>query len=165
MRAESIIQRDAIIAALATAGINAFAETRDISRKITDNTVDLAYEGYSAVFDGFTIQVNEADFDRAKKIADDVVKKAHDSKSDAGLSEGSAMRRFYFCSLFAVMIPVIFHGLAIYHLVDGLRRGEKLHPVFATFSLILLSMTGGLIFYLISQNDILSVLRKFAEAL
>jgi hypothetical protein len=165
MQAESIIQRDAVMSALAAAGINAFAEQRDISRKIADTTVDLAYEGYSAVFDGFTIQVNEADYDAAKEIADEVVRVAHAAKPDVGLSEGGALRRFYFCSLFSIMIPGLFHGLAIYHLADGLRKGEKLHPLFAAFSLFILAGTALFAFWLVNQTNLLDILRSWAELL
>lgn len=165
MQAESIIQRDAVISALSAAGINAFAETRDISRKITDTTVDLAYEGYSAVFDGFAIQVNEADFDRAKKIADDVLEKARTAVPDKGLSEGSAMRRFYFCSLFTLIFPVLFHGLAIYHFVDGFRKGEKVHPIYTACSFVLMAVTGSAIFYLVVTTNLIDALRRMAESL
>ena len=165
MQAESIIQRDAVMSALQAAGINAFAENRDISRKIADTTVDLAYEGYSAVFDGFTIQVNEADFDQAKKIADEVVERARAAKPDASLSEGSAMRRFYFCSLFTLIFPVLFHGLAVFHFVDGIRKGERPHPVYAACSLGLMLITGSAVFYVVSTTNLIDALRSLAESL
>lgn len=165
MRAESIIQRDAVMSALNAAGINAFSENRDISRKIADTTVDLAYEGYSAVFDGFIIQVNEADYEQAKPIADGVLKKASEAKPDPGLSEGSAYRRFYFCSLFSIVMPGLFHGLAIYHLIDGIRRGEKPHFGFFAVSALMLIVTGAVVFHFLYSTNIMDVLRSLADLL
>lgn len=163
MRAESIIQRDAVMSALSAEGINAFAETRDISRKITDDTVDLAYEGYSAVFDGFTIQVNAVDFDRARAVAEGVLKRAQ--AVDRKMEEGSSLQRFYFCCLFSLFLPVVFHGLALYHLVRGLQRGEKPHPVYAAMSLVMFALTGVGAFYFLVTADLLEMLRSFADSL
>lgn len=163
MRAESIIQRDAILSALAAEGINAFSETRDISRKITDTTVDLSYEGYSAIFEGFTIQVNIADFDRARAVAEGVIKRAQ--SADRKMEEGSSLRRFYFCCLFTVFLPVIFHGLALYHLARGLQRREPPEPVYAAMSLVIFAVSGVAVFYFLSSVDLLEMLRSFADSL
>lgn len=165
MRAESIIQREAVISALAAQGINAFSEERDISRKIADSTVDLAYEGYSALFDGFTIHVDESDFERAQPIAESVLRAALAAPADKGLEEGSSMRKFYFCCLFSLMFPVLFHGLALYHFVRGLQRGERPHPVYGVFALLLFVLSGGLVLYLFTSTDWLAALASFAEKL
>jgi len=165
MRAESIIQRDAVMSALTAEGINAFAEEREISRKIADTTVDLAYEGYSAVFDGFTIQVNAADFDRAKAVADRVVARARAAPSDKTLEEGSSMRKFYFCCLFSVLIPVIFNGLAVYHFVRGLQKGERPSVVWGLMSLLLFSFSTALAFYFIFTADLVDTLRALSDSL
>ena len=93
VRAQSIIQRDAILAALSAAGIEAVAPPRDISRKIADTTMDLAYQGYSAIFDGFLIQVPAKDLARAGEIASVVIDQA--LRADSGLgAPDSYLRRF-----------------------------------------------------------------------
>src|SRR6185312_9224575 len=125
VKAESIIQRDAIMAALENAQIPAVTPPRDISRKIADTTVDLAYEGYSAVFDGFLIQVEEKDLERACAVAEEVVRAAR-SASSLATDEKSWMARFYFCSLFAMGFSVLMHVVALGCLVKALRRREPM---------------------------------------
>lgn len=141
VQAESIIQRDAILSALAQAGIEAFSAPRDISRKIADTTLDLAYEGYSAIFEGFAIQVSKDDFARAKEIVDQVLREARLNVVDDD-HQVNHMRRFYFCSLFTLTLPIVMHVFAIYHLIEGIKKGEKLRPLYIVFSIGILLFTG-----------------------
>lgn len=163
LQAESIIQRDAILSALKENGIEAISAPRDISRKIADSTVDLAYEGYSALFDGFAIQVAAQDFDRARQIADGILQKA-EAVEKASPPTGS-MRRFYFCCLFCVSMPVLFHGLALYHLLNGLKNGEKFHPIFGTMSLLVFLSTGIVVGWVLLSSDLSAILRSLAQML
>ena len=165
LHAESIIQRDAILSALKDQGIEAFSAPRDISRKIADNTVDLAYEGYSAIFEGFAIQVQESDYDRAKQIADQVLHQAEKVEAAAPQAPGGSLRRFYFCCLFSMSMPILFHGLALYHLYHGLKNGERIHPVFAAMSFLIFAITGGGALYLLMSKDLIEALRSLAEML
>jgi hypothetical protein len=142
VQAESIIQRDAILSALSHNGIEAFSGRRDISRKIADNTLDLAFEGYSAIFEGFAIQVAEEDFTRAKEIVDSVLREARVHVVDGEPKEDSHFRRFYFCALFTLTLPIVMHVFAIQHLIQGIKKGEELRPVYILFSMALLIFTG-----------------------
>ena len=58
-KADSIIERDALLAHLAENDIVAESPRRDISRKMTNNTIDLSYGEYSVFFDGFSIYVRD----------------------------------------------------------------------------------------------------------
>lgn len=151
VRAESIIQRDAILSAFAHAGIEAFSGRRDISRKIADNTLDLAFEGYSAVFEGFAIQVDEEDFERAKEIVDSVLRQARVQVVDGQQKEDSHLRRFYFCALFTLTVPLVMHVFAIHHLIRGIKKGEEVRPVYVMFSILLMIFTGVVGLYFVTD--------------
>lgn len=165
LKAESIIQRDAILAALRAQNIEPHSGPRDISRKIADTTVDLAFEGVSALFDGFAIYVDEREFDPALKIAEQTVKAAYKAKEDPQLAQGGSMRRFYFCCLFSFVIPGVFHGLALYHLYYGLKNRERFHPLYGTMSLLSFFFTGFFVAYMVAQTDMPTFLRSLADTL
>jgi hypothetical protein len=81
--AQSIIERDAIIAALTAQQIECISPERTISRKVTENTVDMAYGGYSAFFDGFQIMVAQKDAEKAKAIIQQIIQSAKEYESTA----------------------------------------------------------------------------------
>ncbi len=165
LRAESIIQRDAIIAALNAAKIEAHSAPRDMSRKIADDTVDLSLGGVSVMFDGFAIHVDEQYLEQAQKIAAHIVKSALKAKDDPILAKGESMRRFYFCCLFSIPMPILFHGLAAYHLIVGLKNGERPHPFYGTMSLIVFIGTLIFVIYMIPQSNLGDLFRRLADTL
>lgn len=165
VKAESIIQRDAILAALKSQGIEPQSAPRDISRKIADTTVDLSFEGFSAVFDGFAIYVDEEKLQEAEKIAKAIVRTAQKTKDDPGLAQGGSMRRFYFCCLFTITIPILFHGLALYHLYKGLRNKERFHPFYGSMASLVFVVTGVFILYVTLKTDLATFLRGLADTL
>ncbi len=165
IKAESIIQRDAILAALKSQGIEPHSAPRDISRKIADTTVDLSFEGFSALFDGFAIYVDEGELERAQKLTESLLKSAQKTKDDPGLAQGGSMRRFYFCCLFSITMPILFHGLALYHLYMGLRSKEKFHPFYGTMSALVFIATGLFIFYVVRETDFAAFFRRLADTL
>ena len=121
-KADSIVQRDALQARLAAARISSESPDRDMSRKIIDSTVDLSLEGYSALFDGFDIYVEEAD----TAAADRVVREFLSDVQSANLADQRPVphwQRFYFCSIFSFLFPILMPVLATYHLVKALRSG------------------------------------------
>jgi hypothetical protein len=119
-----MIQRDALRARLDSVQIHSESPNRDMSRKVTGTTVDLSLEGYSAMFDGFEIYVNENDVDAAKEVIERFVR----DERAAVMADTSPIpywRRFYFCSIFSTMFPVFLTMLASYHLLMALRRRLK----------------------------------------
>lgn len=124
-KADSIIQREALLNALYNAGIRAQSPPRDISRKVTSTTVDLSFEGYSSFFDGFAIQVQDHEEHQAKEVIQKFLRETNVSLA----SEKPPVRylqSFYFCSLFSLMIPILLQALALIYLYKGLRNNEKL---------------------------------------
>jgi hypothetical protein len=138
--APSIIERDALLNELEDSGIEALGEIRDVSRKLANSTVDLAYEGYSALMGGFTISVAEADAVQAKKIIQDFLARIKIS-GDLPL-EKSSLHKFYASSIYSVFLPAVFHASGIYYLVHGLKKGEKIRPIFFLGSILLFLLSG-----------------------
>ncbi len=129
IRAESIIQRDAILAALRAAGLDPISPPRDISRKIADTTVDFSYQGYSAMFDGFVIRVPESQLEQAQSITRQVLTQAQQSDDNSEISATHNINRFYFCCLFSLGLPLIMHLLAIHHLRKALAAKEPMNRI------------------------------------
>ncbi len=137
IRAESLIQRDALINALREQGIEAVTGERDISRKYADETVDLAYGGISAVFEGFSIWVPEAELSRAQGIVAEVMESVRSASSAEPLPPESHMRRFFFCTLMSIVFPVVMNILALGHLIRGLRAGESIKWWMLVFGILI----------------------------
>lgn len=165
LKAESIIQRDAILAALKSANIEAHSAPRDISRKITDTTVDLGMDFVSVTFDGFSIYVDEKDLAEAQKTANSIVKTAMRAKDDPVLARGESMRKFYFCCVFSLMMPFLFHGLAAYHLYYGLKNGERMHWFYGTVSLIIFLGSIAILGHILWTANLEEFFHKLAETL
>lgn len=125
LRAESIIQRDALLAALHAEGLHAISPSSDLSRKVTDSTVDLAYGGYSAMFEGFAIQVPENEFEQADAVVKQVLARAQKFEVPDSEVTNRNIVKFYFCCLFSTAAPILMHALALYHLRNAIRLGEK----------------------------------------
>lgn len=150
-KADSIIQRDALLSALHNNGITAQSPPRDLSRKFTDTTVDISYEGYSVFFDGFDIQVPDQDLEKAQEIISQFLR-----QTNVGLAQEKTppryLQKFYFCSLFSGVLPILFHILALYYLFLGLKSGEKLSFGKTLFS-VLFQLAGiGLIYLSVRSN-------------
>ncbi len=67
-RSQNIIERDAFLNQLAPEGIQAVGKNRVLGRKTTHSTVDLAYQGYSSMMDGFAISVLVSRADAAQAV-------------------------------------------------------------------------------------------------
>jgi hypothetical protein len=144
LRAESIIQRDAILAALDDVDCDYVVVPRDISRKMFDGSVDLAYGGVSAVFDGFPIMVRAKDLDRARAVAKRVLDSADAleadlAKSDTGMKSTPRPRRrepsvspyfnrYYRCALYSLIVPGVFHLVGFWSLLRAIQNREIYQP-------------------------------------
>lgn len=136
-KAASIIERDALLNALNQEGIEGKTSQRDISRKITSTMVDLAYEGYSAVFDGFPIFVRGEDKDGARKIIESFFLEITRSESENLRKKPRHLNRFYFCALYSLLFPVIFHVYGFHHLKEGLKAKEHIQWIYFVASIVL----------------------------
>lgn len=120
-KAKSIIERDALRARLHGAAIASDSPERTMSRKVTNDTVDLSLGGYSVFFDGFPVLVPEEDLERARVVLEDFQREMRAVESAPALHWGRA----YSCAIFSIMIPVIFNVLAVYHVWRAWRSGER----------------------------------------
>lgn len=137
MKAQSIIQRDSILAELEIHNIQAITTPRDMSRKVTENTVDLSLSGYSVFFDGFSIYVQEEDKAKADEIISRFLKETSNTKVEP-TDEVPHLRRFFFCSIFSLMVPVIMNIYAAYHLYMAFKKHEPIkNPIQFVIGLLL----------------------------
>ncbi len=126
LKAQSMIQREAILAALAEGNIETATSPRDMSRKVADDTVDLALEGYSVFFDGFPIYVREKDVPAAQDIVNRLMAQAEMAGREKPLEEESPhFRKFFFCTLFTFIVPGVLHVAGMYHLYMAFKNGER----------------------------------------
>src|SRR5665213_417616 len=119
----SILERDALQARLEAAGIASVSPARDMSRKVTNETTDMALNGYSILFDGFAVMIEDADEVRAQQVVSEF-KKEFDVPAPS--SETSPhWRKFYFSSVFSILLPLLMNGVALYHLFKAMKNREQ----------------------------------------
>ncbi len=129
-KAQSIIQRDSLTNELAQAGIEVTTAPRDMSRKVADDTIDLALEGYSAMFDGFAMYVKNRDKSQAEAIIHKFLAAADATGRELAVeAKPNHMRKYLFCALFSIMLPGLMHIFGIYHLSAAVRKGERIQPL------------------------------------
>jgi hypothetical protein len=122
--AQSILERDALMARLQEQGIDVLSPPRDISRKMTENTVDLAFEGYSAVNDGFKIYVIQEHEARAKELLRYFIREQRMHAYDKGI-ERDPWDAYYRASIFSMMLPLVMNISALYNLFVALKSGRR----------------------------------------
>jgi hypothetical protein len=125
-RAATIIERDAVMGMLIDAGLKPFTPEQNIVVKNTD-TVDLTMDWHSAMFSGYAIEVDSLHEETAKALVKKFVFSVDNDAQD-GPSPILYWKKFYWCCLFSTTVPVILHGLAIYHMVKAIQNGQKTSP-------------------------------------
>jgi len=134
--AQSIIERDAFLAALDASDIDYLSPNRDMSRKFTETTVDLSLGGYSTFFDGFKIFVEESEKKKAEDVLNDFLATRKEEMS-VEPSEKQYLNKFYFLSVACFFIPIVPLFFGLYFLKKGLRNGEKKKNSYFYFSILL----------------------------
>ena len=142
--AKSIIERDALSAFLKKNCIPVQSPARDLSRKYTEDSLDLSLGGYSLFFDGFKIFVPEEQEAFALEYIDEFKK---GFKESSQLSENTSSdtktqpeystryaKKFYYCSLISIMIPIIplFYGL--YFLYKAKKYKNKFNFFYSLYA-------------------------------
>ena len=138
IKAESLIQRDAIVARLHSEGIACIAPERTISRKIMDGTVDLTLGGYSTTFDGFSIFVEDSDFERAGQIVAAFLQETTAAESSSALTEGNPWRSFFRWVLLSLILPVLPFFIALHYLRKGMQSDLPVSRLYVVLSVFLL---------------------------
>lgn len=147
-RAQSLIERDSLMAELAAEGIEAETERKDMHNRLTSGSVDLAYDGLVSIsFDGFPIKVSAQDAVRARTVIQAAVQKFESQQSPSEESSGEYhVRKFTEAGLFSIFLPIVMHVVAVYHMIKAIRLGGPIVSV-KTFlaALILVLMAGALL--------------------
>lgn len=133
-----MIERDGLLAYLQANGIEAVSPARDLSRKISATTVDLAYGGYSAVFEGFAIYVRPDQFSDAQDLL-----KTFESRMRLNPDPRPVdyAHKFYLSCLFTVIFPGFLHVMALYHLRRAIQHKAVFNPLTMFFSVTLFVAT------------------------
>lgn len=130
IKAESILQREAIVTALDSEGIEFFIIPRDTSRKVFDSSIDLTMGGISTVFDGFPILVRPLDLERAQRIVRQVIGSADqiafESKNNDSIDYWD---RFYRASIFTIFLPGLMHLAALMNLFMAVKTRQPLTAI------------------------------------
>ncbi len=162
-KANSIIERNAILHELREHGTEAFSGERDISRKVASSTVDMAFEGVSILFDGFAIQVNEKDKESSEQLIKELLARVNLNVAhpeDGAMSRH--LRKFYYCSIFSITIPVAFNIYGFYQMYLGLKNREPVRWGFFIFSLVI--MLSSSVLWILVLIGYLSKLPFFSSA-
>lgn len=116
-KAGGMVERDALTSRLRSIGIEAISPGRDVSRKVTDSTIDLSLGGYSAVADGFAIFVPEDQFDAAETLLAEFLREARANP----VADINYWQKYYACALFSLSLPFVMNIFATYHLSKAIR--------------------------------------------
>jgi hypothetical protein len=133
--AVSMIERDALKARLEAYGVEAVSPKRDISRKYTENTVDLAFGGYSTLFDGFKIFVDERDFKKSEEILSEFSEMTKPVVIET--EKSSYFKKFHYFSVASVFVPLVPLLFGIYYFYMGVKNKEKPRVLYTIFSFVL----------------------------
>lgn len=135
--AQSMIERDALKARIEACGISVVTPKRDISRKYTEGTVDLSYGGYSAVFDGFKIFVEDKDFKKSQEILEEFTESSEPQEMVEEEQQPNYLKKFHYFSVASVFVPLVPLLFGAYYFYKGLRNKEKPRILYTIFSMIL----------------------------
>lgn len=147
----SIIERDALLAALGEAGIGASSPDRDMMINLAGEP-NLALGGYSALFEGYSVFVPAGRETEARSVLAAFRRRdMHLSRSDRepGAEESATLdpagRRFLACAFFSVVVPVALNVASLYWFFRS-RNVFRFRPGAALFALAIdvLMIAGGL---------------------
>lgn len=126
-KAQTIIEREALIHELSEAGIEVVTPPRDVSRQVSEASIDLSLGGYSTFFDGFSIYVPADNATEAKKVLSKFLLKAQQFQlqNDTKKSSLSPWQSFYANAGWTLVLPVIMHYFASIALFKAIRSGQK----------------------------------------
>lgn len=151
-KAQSIIQREALVSALAEENVEATTAHRHMSNRVADGTIDLALEGYSAVFDGFPIFVKERDRVPAQRVIREFLERTGSTEVAERTDASPHLTKFFFCSIFTIILPGIFHVVGAYHLFKGVQAREKISLIRLVAALALFTMTLSLVWLIFKKS-------------
>lgn len=118
-RVPSVIERDALMAALLEKNVSAFTPERNVMVNLAGEP-NLSLEGASITFPGYDIRVPEDQYEEARNVLaefrrrhdvriapEGIEEPAHDGVDEAG-------RRFLKCSFWGIVMPLVMNVPAMY---------------------------------------------------
>lgn len=129
-----LISRGALINFLSEKQIEVYAPDRDVIVNVNPASPNLSLEGYSAIFDGYEVYVDRKKLNDAKKIWEEFQKEMYKPT----VMETDHPHKFYSMSVMSFFFPLVTHILALYHLREGFRKGQKFSVIKVFFSIFVL---------------------------
>lgn len=147
IKVPDLIQRDFLVNLLGDQQIETMAPDRDVIVSLGGGP-NLSLEGYSALFDGYSVLVLRKDFSKAQ----DVLKEFEKTRSVKSTDVTDHMAKFHLSSILSFVLPVVLHGLALYHLVMAVQRQQfKVSVQFFFSSFVFLVTSLVILTYLVSR--------------
>jgi len=105
------IERGALIARLGESQIEVYAPDRDAIVNVGSEP-NLSLEGYSVLFDGYSVFVPKSQLAEAQRILEAL--RAEVAAPSEPVATNPA-EKFYFAALWTWLVPGIFHAVALFH--------------------------------------------------
>lgn len=140
-RAQSVIERDALMAFLKEEGIVSYTGQRDVIVNLTDH-VNLGLEGYSATFEGYRIYVAQENASVARQLIHRQTMKVRNTTPEERIDENAEMKKFISGSVFSLMLPGIMNVVALYWLIRALQKKQRTTLFRFLFAVVVWSATG-----------------------
>lgn len=131
-----LVQREALVYQLGQAQIEVYAPDRDVMT-VLGSGPQLGWEGYSAVFDGYSVFVSVKDWTRAQEI----LKSFQGTPNSDTASFTDSMDRFHLCAIFTFLLPIILHLAALYHLFWAVKKDQFQWSLRTLFSVLIFLAT------------------------
>lgn len=131
-----LIQRDALVYQLGENRIEVMAPDRDVIVNLGGGP-NLALEGYSAIFDGYSVLVQTQDLARAKEILNTFYKTPNSDTPSAV----DWMSKFHLSAILSFILPGVLHITALLHLKRAIENKQFSWSLKTVFSMLIFVAT------------------------
>lgn len=138
IKVPDLIQRDFLVNLLGDEQIETMAPDRDVIVSLGGGP-NLSLEGYSALFDGYSVLVLKKDFSTAQNV----LKEFEKTRSIKSTDITDHMAKFHLSAILSFVLPGVLHALALYHLALAIQRRQfkaTLQFFFSTFVFLVTSL-------------------------
>ena len=129
----NLIMRGALVHKLGESSIEVYVPDRDAIVNV-GTSPNLSLEGYSAVFDGYSVYVPKPKLPEAQAILNEIEAQAN----APSLEQVDHASKFYFSSVMSFLVPGIMHVIALYHFALAYRKKQTLKFIKTVFSIFVL---------------------------
>jgi|GEM_PF-6801594 hypothetical protein len=138
IKVPDLIQRDFLVNLLGDQQIEIMAPDRDVIVSLGGGP-NLSLEGYSALFDGYSVLVLKKDFSKAQEVLNEFEK----TRSIQSTDLADHMSKFHLSAILSFVLPGVLHGLALYHLALAVQKKQfkvTLQFLFSSFVFLVTSL-------------------------